>query len=81
MPNLTATEAKKHFGKMLDDAKRDPVFIWRDGKLSHVVVSWDAFKRVIDRNQPEGVRPIVEELLAKSIEKHHNLYVALSKLD
>lgn len=81
MPNITASEAKRHFGKMLDDAQRDPVFISKDGELAAVVLSWDAFKRVVDRNSPRGVRPIIEELLPKTIDRYGDVFKALSKLD
>lgn len=81
MPNVTAEEARHHFDQVLDDAQRDPVFVFADGKPSAVVLSWDAFKTVIERRQQSGVRPRVEELLAQSIERHRNLFTALSKLD
>jgi hypothetical protein len=81
MPNLTAEEAKEHFDRMLDDAQRDPIFISKEGEIAAVVLSWDAFKRVVVQHQPPGGRPIVEQLLANSIERHRDLFVALSKLD
>ena len=80
IPNVTATEARRHFGKVLTDAKSDPVFVFKDGDLEAVVLSWDAFKRVVDRNNPQGVRPFIEELLPKMIERYRSVFVALSKL-
>ena len=81
MPNVSATQARRHFGKMLSYAKRDPVFVFKDGKLEAVVLSWDAFKNVVDQNKPKGVRSIIEDLLSKSIERYRSVFVALSKLD
>jgi prevent-host-death family protein len=80
MPNLTATQVKRHFGQALDQAQHDPVFISRAGKPTAVLLSWDALQTVLKRSQQSAMRPDVEGLVAQSIATHHDLYRALSKL-
>jgi hypothetical protein len=66
---------------MLRDAKSDPVFISKDGKQAAVLLSFDAFRRILKLDRKTGVRPIVKKLLKQSIETHGVVYRALSKLD
>ena len=78
--NVTATEARRHFGRMLKDAQSDPVFISKDGRVTAVMLSFDALKRLADRSSKRGVRPEVEKLLQDSIKRHDALYKALGRL-
>jgi prevent-host-death family protein len=80
MPNLTATQAKRNFGKMLGDVQRDPVFISKDGQQVAVLLSWDAFRRVIGRDRKTISRPDLDKLLQASIERHSSVYEALEEL-
>jgi prevent-host-death family protein len=81
MPNVTASEAGRHFGKMLREAQRDPVFISKGGEQTAVLLSFDAFRRILAMDRSTGVRPIVEKLLQESIQRHGDVYAALAKLD
>ena len=81
MPNITATQARRQFGKLLDDVRDDPVFVSRNGELSAVVLSWEAFKRVIDRTAVDTPRPDIDALLRTAIERHAEVFKALAKLD
>lgn len=43
MAKLSASEAKLHFGALLDKAQREPVTIERQGRPVAVLVSFDTF--------------------------------------
>lgn len=51
MPNVTVDEAKSDFDRVLAEARNDPVLVFADHGPTAVVLSWDAFKRVMDRSQ------------------------------
>ena len=46
MKEVTATEARRHFGRLLDTAQTGPVRITRYGKAAAVLVSVERFERL-----------------------------------
>lgn len=48
---VTATEAKNRFGYFCAQAKSEPVFIEKDGRLDSVIVSFDTFQ-ALQQGQP-----------------------------
>jgi prevent-host-death family protein len=78
--NVTATEAHRHLGKVLQDAQSDPVFISKGGKITAVVLSFDALQRLVSRNVDGRGRPEVEKLLRDSIKQWGAVYKALGRL-
>lgn len=80
MPNVTVDEARTNFDQTLEDAQHDPVFISKDGGLKAVVLSWDAFRGLVERSGGRVPRQKLEALLSESIDRRRAVYEALSKL-
>jgi len=47
MKTLTITEARKRFGAMLDFVRREPVLITRKNRKGAVIMSAEAYNRMI----------------------------------
>lgn len=76
---MTATEAKNKFGQLLEMARKEPVRVQKNGRDVAVVLSPEEFVEFESfRSQPK-VRPVVEKLLAESLEKRRSLYEELAK--
>ena len=60
MKTLGASEAKNHFGKLLDLARREPIQIAKKGRNVAVVISIEEFERLSE---------LEDELLAIKAEK------------
>jgi len=43
---MSAKEAKNNFGKLMEDAQREPVVIQKHGRASAVVVSAEEYKNI-----------------------------------
>jgi len=76
MSEMTATDAKNKFGQMLEMAQAEPVRIQKNGRDVAVVLSPEQYAQLAE--QPK-VRPLVEKLMARSIERRASLYKALAK--
>jgi prevent-host-death family protein len=76
---ITATDAKNRFGELLEMARKEPVHVQKNGRTVGVMVSPEEYQRLIDGNTAPKVRPLVEELLEKSIQRRRSLYEALAK--
>ncbi len=46
MVHISATEAKTHFGKLLDTARREEVVIEKQGRSVAVIISQEEFERL-----------------------------------
>ena len=77
MSTITATEAKNKFGQVLEAAQAEPVHVQKNGRDVAVVLSADQYARLTE-NTPK-VRPAVEALIARSIDRRRSLYEALAK--
>lgn len=79
MANITATDAKNKFGQVLEMAQAEPVRIQKNGRDVAIVMSPEQYGALIAGNNTPKVRPIVETLIARSIERRKSLYEALAK--
>lgn len=77
MAEITATDAKNRFGQVLEMARVEPVHIQKNGRDVGVVLSPEQYKALQDA--VPKVRPAVEQLLAKSVERRRSLYEALAR--
>lgn len=50
--SLTATEAKNHFGQVLEQAQKRPVFIEKAGRRHSVVLSVEMYDSLVAAQQP-----------------------------
>lgn len=48
MKTETATHAKMHFGKVLENALKEPVVIEKSGRNVAVLISYDEYKRLAE---------------------------------
>jgi prevent-host-death family protein len=79
MAEITATDAKNRFGQVLEMAQAEPVRIQKNGRDVAVVLSAEEYGKLLEQAGAVKVRPIVEKLMARSIEKRRSLYEALAK--
>jgi len=79
MAAVTATDAKNRFGQMLEMARTEPVHIQKNGRDLAVVVSAEEYARLTANSIAPRVRPAIEALLQRSINRHKALYEALAK--
>ncbi len=79
MSTVTATEAKNRFGQVLDMAQAGPVRIQKSGRDVAVVLSAEQYATLTAQAPQPKVRPAIERLMAKSIDKRASLYEALAK--
>ena len=79
MAKMTATEAKNKFGQLLEMAQAEPVHVQKDGRTVGVMVSAEQYERFVENSTMPTVRPQVQELLTKSIERRKSLYEALAR--
>lgn len=76
---MTATDAKNRFGELLDLARRQPVHVQKNGRTVAVMLSPEEYRHLVEASAAPKVRPIVEKLLEKSIERRRSLYEALAR--
>jgi len=79
MATMTATEAKNRFGQLLEMAQAEPVHVQKDGRDVGVMISPEQYRQLSALAAKPKVRPVIEALLAESIEKRRSLYEALAK--
>ena len=79
MAAMTATDAKNKFGQVLEMAQAEPVRIQKNGRDVAVVLSPEQYNALVEQSAAPKVRPLVETLMARSIERRKSLYEALAK--
>jgi prevent-host-death family protein len=79
MAEMTATDAKNKFGQVLEMAQAEPVAIQKNGRDVAYVVSAEQYKALLEKSAAPKVRPAIERLMARSIERRRSLYEALAK--
>ena len=63
MKTVTALEAKNRFGKLLDEAQREPVTVTKQGRPFAVVIAADSFdKDAYDRALRDKLRATIKNL-------------------
>lgn len=79
MATITATEAKNKFGQVLEMVQAEPVRIQKNGRDVAIVLSPEQYRALVANDTAPKVRPMVEGLLERSIERRRSLYQALAK--
>ncbi|UXN73333.1 type II toxin-antitoxin system Phd/YefM family antitoxin [Devosia sp. A8/3-2] len=79
MSSITATDAKNKFGRVLEMAQAEPVRIQKNGRDVAIVLSPEQYGALVAQNTNPKVRPMIETLMARSIERRKSLYEALAK--
>lgn len=79
MSSITATDAKNKFGQVLEMAQAEPVRIQKNGRDVAIVLSPEQYGALVAQNTTPKVRPMIETLMARSIERRKSLYEALAK--
>ena len=79
MAEITATDAKNRFGQVLEMAQAEPVRIQKNGRDVAIMLSPEQYAQLVAQAGTVKVRPIVEKLMARSIEKRRSLYEALAR--
>jgi len=79
LAEISATEAKNKFGELLEMARKEPVWIQKNGRDVAVMLSAEEYAGLKERAEAVKARPLVEKLLARSIDKRATLYEALAK--
>jgi len=78
MTDISATDAKNRFGQVLEMARTEPVHVQKNGRDVAVVLSPEEYGRLKGTEVPK-VRPAIEALLQRSIDRRRELYEALAK--
>ena len=73
---VSSTDAQNQFGKLLDDAKKEPVMIQKNGRDQVVMISAEEYQRLAQQNI---VNPEVSSSLQRSMKKWDKLYKTLAK--
>ena len=79
MAEITATDAKNRFGQVLEMAQAEPVRIQKNGRDVAVVLSAEEYRKLLEQAGTPKVPSIIENLMARSIERRRSLYQALAK--
>ena len=79
MTEITATDAKNRFGQVLEMAQAEPVHVQKNGRDVAVVVSAEQYRAFVQQAGKPKVRPLIEQLLTKSIKERAAVYEALAK--
>jgi prevent-host-death family protein len=58
---VTATYARIHLGELFHSARREPIFIHRDGQPLAVLLSQDQFDRLNSQEKPPDWRNLVSQ--------------------
>ena len=53
---VTATEAKNRFGSVCSAAKKEPVFVQKDGRIDTVIISADQFEALKAMGKSSNLR-------------------------
>jgi len=73
---ITSTEAQNQFGKLIEDAQKEPVMVQKNGRDQVVIMSaseYEAIKVQVVSN------PLIKEAHKRSMECRRSVYEALAK--
>jgi prevent-host-death family protein len=79
MAKMNATEAKNRFGQLLEMAQAEPVHVQKNGRDVGIMISPEQYEKLLELSSAPKVRPIVDELLTRSVERRRSLYQALAR--
>jgi prevent-host-death family protein len=77
MVEVSATDAKNKFGKLLEMARKEPVRIQKNGRDVAVMVSAEDYRRLTEGIS--GVNPLIVKLHAESVKRWGKVYEALAR--
>ena len=73
---VTSTEAQNQFGKLIEDAKKEPVMVQKNGRDQVVIMSaedYEEIQKITDNTD------MIMKLHEESIEEFSDLYTELAK--
>jgi prevent-host-death family protein len=73
---VTSTEAQNQFGKLIEDAKKEPVMVQKNGRDQVVIISaedYEEIQKITDNTD------MIMKLHEESIEEFSDLYTELAK--
>ena len=76
LKTVSSTEAQNNFGKLIDDAKQEPIMIQKNGRDQAVILSAEEFNRIASET---NVNPLVKSSLERSLKRWDKLYEALAR--
>ncbi|MEQ1900040.1 MAG: type II toxin-antitoxin system Phd/YefM family antitoxin [Devosia sp.] len=79
MNYISATDAKNRFGELLEQSRKGPVHVQKNGRDVAVVISPEEFERYQQAMQQGGVNPLIKRLHDESHARWGKVYEALAK--
>lgn len=79
MAEISATDAKNKFGQVLEMAQAGPVRIQKNGRDVAVVLSPEQYSALQASATQPKIRPAIDGLMARSMERRKSLYEALAR--
>jgi prevent-host-death family protein len=73
---ISSTEAQNQFGKLLEDAQKEPVMIQKNGRDQVVIISASEYEEI---KAKQAANPLVQAAHKRSIERRRSVYEALAK--
>ncbi|MEM7070079.1 MAG: type II toxin-antitoxin system Phd/YefM family antitoxin, partial [Pseudomonadota bacterium] len=73
---VTSTEAQNQFGKLVEDAKKEPIMIQKNGRDQVVMLSAEEYEAYAESKDTTS---LVMQLHDESIEEFSELYTELAK--
>jgi prevent-host-death family protein len=76
---ISATDAKNRFGELLEEARKGPVHVQKNGRDVAVVISPEEYARYQEALKKSGVNPLIARLHEESHARWGKVYEALAK--
>jgi len=73
---VSSTEAQNQFGKLIEDAKKEPVMVQKNGRDQVVIISAEDYEAL---SKKTNVNPQVKKSLERSLKRWDKLYEALAR--
>lgn len=73
---ITSTEAQNQFGKLIEDAQKEPVMVQKNGRDQVVIMSAEDYSQI---TKGSNVNPSVKKSLERSLKRWDKLYESLAK--
>lgn len=73
---ITSTEAQNQFGKLIEDAQKEPVMVQKNGRDQVVIMSADDYAEI---TKSSNVNPQVKQSLERSLKRWDKLYESLAR--
>lgn len=73
---VTSTQAQNQFGKLIEDAQKEPVMIQKNGRNQVVVMSAEEYEEI---KAKQATNSLVKAAHKRSMERRRSVYQALAK--